>query len=154
MIRRRTAVNATAGARVSEETHLEQVDEVKHVYRISTRGVYLTYMLGTAISLIWIIHPFWLKNVDSAIATNLGLTVLLLLVIYLNHVLKQYFPVVRNKLAIWVFAFTLPALSVLTLMVEVIYFDLKLSWIAVVIELAIIYGYLGLSFYNFRKIPN
>jgi len=140
----------SAVSKIFEE--LEQLDEVMHVYRISSKGIFLTYVLSISIATFWIVHPLLLARVQDSWNVYLGLFFLLGTVLYLNQVIKRYFPIVRNKTALWIFAFSLPAVSVLTLLVEVVYFDLTLSWLAIMIEMIIIYGYLALSFYNLRKV--
>ncbi|MBI4975623.1 bifunctional (p)ppGpp synthetase/guanosine-3',5'-bis(diphosphate) 3'-pyrophosphohydrolase [Candidatus Peregrinibacteria bacterium] len=141
---------------------LEQIDGIKYVYRISYAGVYLTYFLALITVALWVMHPIVLRifsdlqlidyhSIVYQIITNAGLLVLFGLVLYLTHVTKKYFPLARNKTTLWIFAFSLPILATIPLLVEILYFKLELSWIAILIEIAMVYAYLGISFVTFKK---
>lgn len=141
---------------------LAQIDDVRYVYRVSNRGIFLTYFLSGLTGLLWIFHPFVIQYIavreaipaDSFwynIAINIGLLVLLSMVLFVTRIMKKYFPLTRNKKTLWLIAFTVPAIALITLFAELFYFNLKMSWLAVLIEVSIVYLFLGISFVNFRR---
>lgn len=146
--------------RIFEE--LEQIEDVKYVYRISYRGMYLTVALSIITAFVWVMHPFILRKVFSMgdfenevlinLFINFALVALLFIVLYLTRTVKLYFPLVRKRKALWIATFSIPALALLMIIIEIFYFKLPLNWIAIVIEIAIIYTYLGISFRNYKKL--
>jgi len=101
-----------------------------------------------------LIQNWELQNQYPAISQVVLYGILILLVsmvLYLNHLIKKYFPFVRNKRMIWTIAFTIPLLAITTLAVEVLYFNLDLSLNIIFIEVALIYSYLFISYKNFKK---
>ena len=141
---------------------LEQIDDITAVYRISLKGLWSIYAAITLIVSTWIFHPFllnYLQNwqIDSmyplmpAIILYSTLIILVSMVLYLNKLIKKYFPFVRNKRTLWTLAFTLPLVAITTLAIEVIYFNLDLSLSVILIEIALIYTYIFISYKNFKK---
>ncbi len=141
---------------------LEQIDDVTAVYRISLKGLWSIYTGALLIIFIWIFHPFVFSLIQNWELQNqypatpqlvlYGILILLVsMVLYLNHLIKKYFPFVRNKKMIWTIAFTIPLLAITTLAVEVIYFNLDLSLNIIFIEIALIYSYLFISYKNFKR---
>ncbi len=141
---------------------LEQIDDVAAVYRISLKGLWLIYAGISLIVFTWIFHPFvftliqdW--EIQSQYPSSLqlvsyGILVLLVsMVLYLNRLIKRYFPFVRNKKMLWTIAFTIPVVAILTLAIEVIYFELDLSMNIIFIEILLIYSYLFVNYKNFKK---
>lgn len=141
---------------------LEQVDDVNRVYRVSTKGLMVFGVFGILATLVWILHPIFIRdfiNSSFAIAnplqTNLVMYVslfgLLAILVYLNNVLKNYFPMFRNKMPVWILTFTIPVISTATLAMEIIYFKLNLSWLVILTEILVIYVYLGITYRNFKR---
>ncbi|MBI4235613.1 bifunctional (p)ppGpp synthetase/guanosine-3',5'-bis(diphosphate) 3'-pyrophosphohydrolase [Candidatus Peregrinibacteria bacterium] len=131
---------------------LVQIEGVKDVYRVSNKGLILTYIFGTITAFLWILHPLLLKMQDqNPWVLNIVLFCLFLSVILVMNVVKKYFPYIRKKLLLWAITFSLPVLSLLILLIEIFYFNLQLNWTSLLIEIAIIYTYLGISFFQFRK---
>lgn len=141
---------------------LEQIDEVRSVYRISTRGIILFYILLPVVLGFWVFHPVILRILSNSVFVKHhpltadfliygGLLVLIFMIFYLNVVLKKYFPVVRNKKLVWVFAFILPIAAISLLAMELLYFNLSLSWPVLLLEMILVYAYLAMSYRNFRK---
>lgn len=142
---------------------LKQVEGVISVYRISSKGTFLFYLVSFITAVIWIAHPFILQMIsisevreEHVFITDLiiyfGLSVLIFTVLYLTNIVQKYFPLVRQKKLIWIVSFSIPALATLVLFFELFYFQLELSWLVILIEIALIYGYLLMSYINFRKI--
>lgn len=131
---------------------LMQIDGVKDVYRVSSKGLVWTYVVSIITAFLWIFHPFFLKMENQyPWVLNIALFCLFLSVILVTSVVKKYFPYVRKKRLLSVITFSIPLLSLLTLLIEIFYFNLKLNWLSIAIELAMIYTYLGISFFQFRK---
>ena len=102
-----------------------KIDGVKDVYRIPYRAVYLTYGLILLTGVVWIFHPFllhWLSETDAAMQNafmfnfliNTGLFGLLLLILYINNLIKNHLPHIRNKGLAWIVWFRMPALAFFT----------------------------------------
>jgi GTP diphosphokinase / guanosine-3',5'-bis(diphosphate) 3'-diphosphatase len=141
---------------------LEQIEDVDKAYRVSRKGVFLAGFLTMMIAGAWMLHPIilnWISNTELHLEyprlVNLfiygGLTGLLLFVLVWGHVMKRYFPLSRNRRLLWLASFIVPVISVITLGIELIIFDLHLSWMALTIESLMIYGYLGMSYYTYKK---
>ncbi len=145
---------------------LDQIDEVIEVHRIPYKIVYWAYGLIAASILLWISHPFLLSiflSTEFAIANRFfssvviysAMFLMLLLVLFITIMMKNYIPYVRNKKILWGLAFGIPVLSVVSLLVDLIYFDFDLNLIALLGELGIIYLYLFISYRSLRKFyPN
>ncbi len=141
---------------------LEQIDDVVAVYRVSLKGLWSIYAGASLIIFIWIFHPFVFSLLQSlelqsqypSMPQLILYGTLILLVsmgLYLNKLIKKYFPFVRNKKMLWTIAFTIPVLAIITLAIEVIYFNLDLSFNIIFIEMILIYSYLFISYKNFKK---
>lgn len=141
---------------------LEQMNEVKYVYRVSFKRLLPFYLFSLLTAAIWIANPFILRKLSTLeiiigyplISNNLinvGLLILLGMVVYLNYLMKHCFPFFRNKMIPWIVSFIIPIVAMLALLIELLYFNLSLSWPSLLIEMGIIYGYLGMRFYSFRK---
>ncbi len=143
-------------------SELEQISEVKYVYRISFRRLIPMYLFAVLTGIMWIANPLILRKLSTLdVVTanpilsngliNIGLLILLGMVLYLNYLMKQCFPFFRNKMIPWIISFIIPVVAMLVLLVELFYFNLSLSWISLLIEMFIIYIYLGMRFKTFRK---
>ncbi len=143
-------------------SELEQIEDVKRVYRVSRKGVVLFSTATFFAALVWILHPVLIRGfVNSTFAlTNPGKTNFLIycllfgllsILIYLNNILKRYFPMFRNKLPLWAFTFAVPLISTASLAMEIIFSKLNLSWFVLFGEMLVIYVYLGISYRNLRK---
>lgn len=141
---------------------LEQIEDVRSVYRISRKGLYLFSVGVTFIGIAWIFHPLILRflgesefqesnPIISGFVLYAGLFSLIFMVLYLTSVVKKYFPIVRNAARLWFIAFTIPIIAIIALAIELLIFDLTLSWLAIFLEVTLIYGYIGLSYLNFKK---
>lgn len=141
---------------------LEQVDGVKYVYRVSNKGLYLLWFWMTVSVGLWIFHPFFLRLLGKSQFSEshpvlfdffiaVGLLSLLTSVMYLTKTVKKYFPIVRKKSFLWVFAFCIPLIALVILILELAYFGLKMSWPVLASELVIIYAYLTISYRNYKK---
>lgn len=141
---------------------LNKIDGFKYAYRVSYVGVYFTYAFAIFTIALWVIHPLLIPFIgkipfakDSVLMFNAildcGLLVLFMCVFYLTDITKKFFPLVRNKRMFLVFSMGVPILASVLLLCELFYFDLNLSWTTLMIEIAMIYIYLGFSFVNFRR---
>ncbi|MBD3360979.1 RelA/SpoT family protein [Candidatus Peregrinibacteria bacterium] len=141
---------------------LEQVDGVKYIYRIPNLAVYISYGLVLLTGFFWAFHPLffrWFIHSDyidyNSIVTSLviysSLFLLFILVLFTTYIMKNYLPFVRKKRLFWIVVFGFPILAVSILLFELFYYNLRLSWLAILIELLIIYLFLGRSFLSFRK---
>ncbi|MBT4917458.1 bifunctional (p)ppGpp synthetase/guanosine-3',5'-bis(diphosphate) 3'-pyrophosphohydrolase, partial [Candidatus Peregrinibacteria bacterium] len=141
---------------------LEQIDDVKQVHRVSYKIVYGAYALIATSVITWLVHPFILSaflrtdfSVTNRIMSNViiysAMFVMLLLVLSITHMMKNYIPYVRNRKLIWFWAFGIPVFAVITLLIDLIYFDFDLSWIALLVEMGIIYTYLIFSYISFKR---
>lgn len=131
---------------------ISQIEGVKDVYRVSSKGLVLSYIGMTVTSLLWILHPIFLRMENqNPWALNIALFCLFISVILVTNVAKKYFPYIRKKMLLWGITFSIPILSLVTLLIEIFYFDLQLNWVSLLIELAMIYTYLGISFFQFKK---
>ncbi|MFA6305650.1 MAG: RelA/SpoT family protein [Candidatus Gracilibacteria bacterium] len=144
---------------------LGNMDGFRYAYRVSYFGVYFTYIFAVFTLVLWILNPLVINFIeDLPFAKNstlifnalidVGLLVLFLCVFYLTDMTKKFFPLFRNKRRFLVFSMGLPILASMLLLFELFYFDLKLSWIALSIEIVMIYTYLIFSFVSFRKYFN
>jgi len=144
---------------------LEKMDGFKYAQRVSYFGVYFTYIFAIFTIALWVVHPLLIPFVnDLPIAKNsnivfnaivdFGLLVLFLCVFFLTDITKKFFPVVRNKKRFLAFSMGMPIIASILLLCELFYLDLQLSWTTLIIEIAMIYAYLGFSFVNFRKYLN
>lgn len=141
---------------------IEQVDDVRSVYRFSTKAYYVSIALVAYVFGSWIIHPFvlgflyrldfWKRyNISFNVFVYFSLFLLFALIVLITNLAGKHFPYIRHKRLLWISAFTLPLIALLTLLVELFYFDLKLSVFAVFIEFAILYFYLGMNYFSLRK---
>ncbi|MCK9185882.1 RelA/SpoT family protein [Candidatus Gracilibacteria bacterium] len=144
---------------------LDRMDGFKYAYRFSYFGIYFTYLFALFTVAIWVIHPLIIPFIDdipiakdSELIFNAildaGLLVLFMCVFYLTDIIRKFFPVIRNKKRFLVFSMGVPILASIFLLFELFYFDLELSWTTLIIEIAMIYLYLGFNFVNFRKYFN
>ncbi len=144
---------------------LDKMDGFKYAYRVSYLGVYSTYVFAIFTIALWIVHPVLIKyinNIPSAknspvvfnAILDAGLLGLFLCVFYLTDITKKFFPIVRNKKMFLAFSLGMPILASILVLLELFYFDLQLSWTTLMIEIVMIYAYLGFSFVNFKKYIN
>lgn len=141
---------------------LEQIEEVSYVYRISPGRMFLLWLVTVAGGLVWVFHPFILRLLSHDVVRRKyhvppDLTVYLLLLFifiiffYLISVVKKYFPTVRNKKVLWVGIFSVPIATIFVLGMEMFYFNLKLNWLTLLIEILLVYAYVGFNYMNFRR---
>ncbi|OGJ42159.1 hypothetical protein A3I58_03715 [Candidatus Peregrinibacteria bacterium RIFCSPLOWO2_02_FULL_39_10] len=141
---------------------LYQIEGVRYVYRVTSKGIFLLYFSSILTSLIWIFHPLFLYTIGgSDFVQDYTVTVdiivysllfsLLFMILYLTNVIKNYFPLIRNKRLLWIFTFSLPLIAMTVFILEMIYFDLDLSIFGLILELVLIYAYIGLSYRAFLR---
>jgi RelA/SpoT family (p)ppGpp synthetase len=140
---------------------LEQIRGVTTVYRASKKGLIISALISSVTFIAWIVHPLIIRMLIETtlgqnrlalnIIINAGIIGLLLLVIVSTSTIQKYFPLIRNKKRLWLIVFSVPALAMLVLITEMLYFDLNLSLMTIFIEATIIYSYLVFSFINFRR---
>lgn len=143
-------------------SELEQINDVKYVYRVSFKRLFPVYIFAILTGLIWVANPFILRKISSMEVVmanpilsngliNIGLFILFGMVVYLNYLMKKSFPFFRNKMVPWIISFIIPLIAMGTLLIELFYYELTLSWISLIIEMFIIYIFLGMRFYTFKK---
>lgn len=141
---------------------LEQVDGVKSVYRFSRKRMYLFWSWSFLVSLLWISHPWILRYLHNSgfalkhpLITHFFVVsivfILVFLVILLTNLRKKYFPMVRNKKGLWIVAFSIPLIAMITLGIELFFFKVQLGFLTLSLEILLIYLYLAISYNNYRK---
>lgn len=144
---------------------LQQVEGVKYMYRTSHKGVLGFYLMSAVTLGIWFLHPTLLTILGNSrfsqnfpildsYVVNISLLLLLGMVLYLTKMARKFFPLVRNPMLYMIISSSLGILAFGTLLVEIFYFDLQLSWLAILIEIALLYGYLGFHYNNFKRTYN
>jgi len=142
---------------------LKQVENIISIYRVSTKWVIIFSVASFFTAALWVSHAFILKLIRELsfiklhpwlekIVTYFGFLLLIVTVLYLTSAVKKYFPFVRYKKLLWAISFSIPLLAILLLFIELLYFDLEMSLLGILIEILFIYGYLVMSYINFRKI--
>ncbi len=141
---------------------LEQIDEVIAVYRIPYKKLYLSYFLIFITGLIWLSHPFILQAMINSglmerqsyfvdVMAYFGIFSFFMMIIFITSLLKNNVPYVRNKRYLWILAFGVPVLGIMTLVAELYYFGIQRSWLVIIIEVILIYFYLVKSFWEIKK---
>ncbi|MBI2634573.1 bifunctional (p)ppGpp synthetase/guanosine-3',5'-bis(diphosphate) 3'-pyrophosphohydrolase [Candidatus Peregrinibacteria bacterium] len=144
---------------------MEQIEEVRHIYRISPHVMFLFWIFAILGASGWIFHPFILRltstqkfQVEHPLihSTLIYVFFLLLFMIffYMMNLLKKYFPMIRNKKLVWASIFFVPIGAIFVLGMEMIYFDLNLNWIVLATEIFVVYMYLYFNYRNFRRSIN
>ena len=142
---------------------LKQVESIISIYRVSTKWMIIFSVASFFTAALWVSHAFILKLISetsfikthpwlSNVITYFGFLLLIATVLYLTSAVKKYFPFVRYKRLLWTVSFSIPILATLLLFIELFYFDLEMSLLGILIEILFIYGYLVMSYINFRKI--
>ena len=142
---------------------LKQVESIISIYRVSTKWMIIFSVASFFTAALWVSHAFILKLISetsfikthpwlSNVITYFGFLLLIATVLYLTSAVKKYFPFVRYKRLLWTISFSIPILATLLLFIELVYFDLEMSLFGILIEIFFIYGYLVMSYINFRKI--
>jgi len=141
---------------------LEHVNGIKHVYRVSKKGVVTTSIIATITVLLWLLHPAIIHRIIKIFGLqsfilldfliNIFVFLLFILVLYLSHLMKTYFPLIRSRRLFWGVTFALPAIALVSLLGEIFVYNLKLSWVSILIEGFMVYAYLGISFRNFKRL--
>ncbi|NIA02137.1 MAG: hypothetical protein GWP15_02025 [Nitrospirae bacterium] len=135
---------------------LEQIENVKEVYRVPYTKLYLSYAIAVVTGVVWFFHPLLLKIVDpTSILTDFisyaGVLALLVMAISVTSLIKNYIPYARRKKLIWALVFGIPLLGIATLFLELRLLDIQRDWLPIMIELVIIYFYLVKSFWELKK---
>jgi hypothetical protein len=141
---------------------LEQMEDIKQVYRISYTKLYFLYFSLILTGLIWLVHPFILNAghrfgfiVPNSFLSDLilysGLFSLFIMVICLTIIIKNHIPYIRNRKPFWMAVFGIPILGVAFLFLEVSYLGITKNWIIILLELIILYFYLIKSFWEIKK---
>lgn len=135
---------------------LEQIEDVKEVYRVPYGKLYLTYAIALLTGMVWFFHPLFLKIVDPAsiltdIISYAGVLSLLVMAITVTRLIKNHIPYARNKKMIWALVFGIPILGIGTLFLELWLLGIQRDWLPIMIELVIIYFYLVKSFWELKK---
>ncbi len=138
---------------------LEQIDGVMYVNRVIYKGLYLFYAVLFATAALWLSHPYILNallesnyfrahNLLSTVFFYVGFFMLLLMVLFVTHLARKYFPSVRNQKRLWIISFTVLTIAIAALIAELFYLKMNISWIALMGGVLLLYVYLGM---NFRK---
>lgn len=141
---------------------LTQIDDVIHVYRTTKKSLWTLSFLVVLTALFWIFHPILLLLMERNILIPLdslqgqfiaygSLFVLIFAVLYLTSVFRKYFPYVRKGKRLWIVSFLIPLLAMFTLAVEIWYFDVRLNWLIIFLQILLVYLFISVSFFNFRK---
>ncbi len=135
---------------------LEQIENVKEVYRVPYTKLYLAYAIAVVTGVVWFFHPLLLKVVDPAsILTDFvsyaGVLSLLVMAITVTRLVKNHIPYARRKKLIWALVFGIPILGIVTLFFELKFLGIQRDWLPIMIELVIIYFYLVKSFWELKK---
>jgi GTP diphosphokinase / guanosine-3',5'-bis(diphosphate) 3'-diphosphatase len=143
---------------------LEQMEDVKHVYRVSKKGQFLFYLAMALTSVAWIVHPFFLRVLaqsEQSLVPQFWVTSLIYIggisligmLYWITAIVSKYFPMLRNinRRWSWTLAFLIPILGIGVLAMEIIYFKFELSWTVVAFEIMAVYTYLLLNYRNYRK---
>lgn len=142
---------------------LKQVESIISIYRVSTKWLIIFSVASFFTAALWISHAFILKLIKGSlfitahpwlgsIIIYFGFLLLIVTVLYLTSAVQKYFPFVRYKRLLWAISFAIPILATLLLFIELFYFDLEMSLLGLLVEILFIYGYLVMSYINFRKI--
>jgi len=141
---------------------LKQVDGITEVYRLSKKGIWLFGFASTLTASVWIGHGYIIKlisnstfKIDHPIIADLliyfGLITLITAVLFMRNLAQKYFPVMRQRKLLWIITFLIPVAATGVLFVETLYFNLRLSWIATLVEVCFIYAYLLISYVHYVK---
>lgn len=141
---------------------LEQIDEVKHVYRMSTRGLWIFWSYLVAIILTWISHPILIGALEDSgfgvrhhlaisILVYAGFFLVFMMLFYVTNILKKYFPVVRNKKLLTFSIFVFPLLALFLIYVESKLLNFKLNWEILLMEAVAVYAYLSVHIMSVHK---
>lgn len=135
---------------------LEQIDDVKEVYRVPYGKLYFTYAIAFLTGFIWFFHPILLKIVNPAgiladLVAYTGVLSLLVMAVSVTRLIKNHIPYARSRKLIWAWVFGIPLLGIATLFLELRYLGIQRSWLPIMIELVIIYFYLVKSFWELKK---
>jgi GTP diphosphokinase / guanosine-3',5'-bis(diphosphate) 3'-diphosphatase len=135
---------------------LEQIEDVKEVYRVPYGKLYLVYTISVLAGAVWFFHPLMLKYVEpkslwTHIVSYAGVLSLLVMAIFVTRLIKNHIPYARSKKMIWALVFGIPILGIGTLFLELWFLGIQRDWLPIMIELVIIYFYLVKSFWELKK---
>jgi GTP diphosphokinase / guanosine-3',5'-bis(diphosphate) 3'-diphosphatase len=143
---------------------LEQIDDIKTIYRVSGKGLIYFYLISIFTAAFWTLHPFALYYLtkSNTIAHHyisdpiliVAVALLLFSILYLTRILKKYFPFLRNKKKLWGISFIISTFAVLILSFELQYFHFHISWILMLGFLLLLYLYLGINYFKSRDFFN
>lgn len=146
-------------SRIFEE--LEQFEDIHSVYRVSDKGMTLLLTISTIAIVLWVIHPFALKyffgtvhethELIADILMFVGLATLVIVLLFLNSIVKRYFPLARNKKNLWIISSTVLTMAVITLFLELASFEYHLNPLFTLCLALLVVVYLAVSYLHFRK---
>lgn len=142
---------------------LQQIEDVQYVYKISRKGNIIFNIMVVFAAAVWIFHPFLIRlainmgfekkyPLISYLCLYLGFLSMFMLILILTSIIQKYFPMVRNKMLLWIIAFSVPLLAILILIIELFYFNLELNWLILLCELLLVYAYITINYLNYKKI--
>lgn len=142
--------------------NLEQIDGVKSVRRVFWQKK-LFFITGSFFTfVIWAIHPFVLHYITTNVtadehpilATSLlyvGIFMLFIMVFLLKSLTQRSFPDVRETTAFWVISYLLSTFALITLLAEIYFFRLNFNWFFVFSLIILIFAYMTVEFFSYRK---
>ncbi len=143
---------------------LLQIEDVVEVCRVSKKGLFLFYLALTTAAALWAFHPIALSHLSNPEESMLSdfwsktliylvFLTLFLVFFWIQGIVSKYFPMFRQKSRklIWTLAFFVPLLGIATLAIEIANLELELSLGIFVFEVLLIYGFLLMSYRNYRK---
>jgi len=141
---------------------LNRVEGVISVTKTSRRGLWLSVALGSFLALVWIIHPVLIRMSTQSpfggqfpnLVQNtiyFGLFLMFGALIFYVKLIGKFFPLARKKRSLWFVVFLLPIIATSMLAVEILYFDLMLSWWVIFIEMIFMYLYIGINYADFSR---
>lgn len=141
---------------------LKRVEGVVNVHKTSRRGWWLSTILGFLLASIWILHPMIIR---IAVGTNFasdfqvlthnlvyfGLILMFAAVLSYLKLVSKFFPLLLNKKRVWLTVFMLPVVATLMLALEIIYYELALSWPIILLEMLFVYIYIWFNYASYQK---
>ncbi|MFA5948053.1 MAG: RelA/SpoT family protein [Candidatus Gracilibacteria bacterium] len=142
---------------------LEQIEEIKFVYRVSTKGLIFLYINAFITAILWISHPFILrstinneifKNYEYSANFSLFIYELLLILslLYLVKMSKKYFLLIRTRKTLWFIAFLIPTIALAIFIFEINYLHLSSAFLSTIFAFIIAYLFLGFEYLKLIKI--
>ncbi|MBI5754365.1 bifunctional (p)ppGpp synthetase/guanosine-3',5'-bis(diphosphate) 3'-pyrophosphohydrolase [Candidatus Peregrinibacteria bacterium] len=141
---------------------IEQVEGVTDIYRLSSKGLLIFSIVAFFTTCLWVAHGFIIRVISQSsfesdhpffanLLINFGLLLMITTVLYISNLGRKYFPLMRNRKLLWVFTFIIPVVATVLLFMEMVYFNLKLSWLTTLTEICFVYIYLLINYMHFVK---